>query len=112
MMYPDLQIDSSAYRVTADDGSVEDRSDDGTLLVRSLWPEVRYRLTVRHPHLSLTQWQNFRQWARSYRHEPVTFMCPLTGDSYTVLVRRQPGIVSVDGPWITCEIELEGTLDD
>ena len=111
MNYPSLRIDSRSYRVEIDDGSVEDRADDGTLLVRSFYPLPRYRITLTHPMLTADQYKAHRQFCRTYRFEPVDFTDPLTGDTYNVLIRQQPSISAVQGgAWITCSVVLEGVL--
>lgn len=111
MNYPSLTIDVRSYRVEIDDGSSEDRADDGTLLVRSFYAMPRYRITLSHPHLSQEQYKAHRQFCRTYRFEPVDFTDPLTGDVYNVLIRQQPSITAVEGGvWITCRVVLEGVL--
>lgn len=111
--FPDIyHILQEGMDVEELDGSEEVRAEDGTLYIRRLWPESRFRITFRLGLLTPQQVSNVRQFCRSYLSEEIEWHDTFLNDTYRALLLRPPKLIRTEGLLSVMEIYMEGVRLD
>lgn len=105
----DMPIRRDGYSVDPIEDRVVSRADDGTPIIRDLWPITRYSIELSMLSMSNQQVRDIRAFYQANKFDHVIWVDPWDGDQeYTVVMLSEPRIVDIIGPWAIVSVSMEG----
>lgn len=105
----DLPIEQDGYLVDPITGREMSRADDGTPIIRDLWPGTRYSIQFTLFPLTNQQVRDIRDFYQTNKLTQITWADPWDGgQTYIATLLDEPRLVGVIGPWARVSVAMEG----